>query len=208
MSNFNSKEKFLACKRSPNVYNLYVRWLLFLIPIVFVFCQGVNEKNTSGSSAVSEKTDLPSEEYIHAKVNISTGTHREATLEAEKLLSYREKGLSWGWNITLTFYDSTGNTTGHLVADSGFVRQNTNYTELFGSIVFTTSAEPMTLWCSQLSWNPDSDIVKSDKPVRLKRSGSSASKGEEIKAQGLESDLNFTNIRFIGEVKGKQAYEP
>lgn len=184
-----------------------MRQLSFLVLLLLFSCQGINkEKN-------KEELNLPSEEYSNATVNISAGIRKEATLKAKRLQNYREQKVTKGWDLNITFYDSTGKNTGYLVADSGFIMQGTNYTELFGSIIFTsfgngTSTEPMTLWCSQLSWKPDSDIVRSDKPVRLKRKGTNSSTTEEINAQGFVSNLDFTRVSFIGEVKGKQDYEP
>ena len=123
-------------------------------------------------------------------------------MRAGSLSNFRDKEFSKGWDLTMTFYDSTGKASGVLEADSGYIKQKTNYIELFGSIQFTTpeeegSAEPMTLWCSKLVWDPGKEKVWSDTPVRVKRPG------EEIRAQGFESDLNFKHIKFVGEVRGE-----
>jgi len=171
------------------MYIIYVKWLFYLVIIILCGCQGINEEKNIPQS------DLPSEEFIDAVVQLSSGVHHRAIMKAEILKNYSESELSKGWGLNIQFYDSIGNQIAYIIADSGIIESEEVFS-LYGDILLTTP-EPSSLWCKELYWEPKNELVKSDKPVRLKQ------RGEVIEADGLRSDINLKRIEFIGNVRGK-----
>jgi len=168
-----------------------VRVFFTLVCLAFIRCSSGDK-----GKDISIKSDLPTQELWDARVNFSEGAQRRAVLEAKYIAKYEEQLLTRAKGLRVTFLDSAGLADGVLLADSGVIHDNTNLIEVFGQVKFY-SMEGETLWTDYLFWDPKDELVKTKSYVKLVRNG------EYLEGNGMETDIHFENVKFIGNVRGR-----
>jgi LPS export ABC transporter protein LptC len=100
--------------------------------------------------------------------------------------------------IKLFFYDKTGRETSTLRADSGrFYPAQTLY-RVKGNVVVNNKVKHETLLTDELTWNPQTKQIYTDKPVKINRLT------EQLQGEGLTSTQDFSQYtirRVTGTVQ-------
>lgn len=123
-----------------------------------------------------------------------------ATLNAQKLLFFDDKHIIWGYDINVDFFDQKGQLAGVLVADSGWVKSETQEVTVYGNVKVSMD-DGTLLWADSLSYYPEIQRIKTESDVQVER------QGEYISGNSFDSDLNFEDIRIKGNVSGRLSGE-
>jgi LPS export ABC transporter protein LptC len=137
---------------------------------------------------------IPDQILTHSDILLSNHGIREALVHSEYLEKYLRIDSTLLVNIDATFYDSLGNLSSTLTADSGIVREKTRELKSWGDVV-VKSHNGVTLEADSLYWNEKENRIVTESYVRLTQNGSVQT------GYGLESDSRLTNFKIKRRVK-------
>ncbi|MCP4706690.1 MAG: LPS export ABC transporter periplasmic protein LptC, partial [candidate division Zixibacteria bacterium] len=116
-------------------------------------------------------------------------------LYADYIEKFEPYDSTQAWKLDVYFYDNEGNQISTLTADSGLVREQVNFMEVFGNVIVTTE-DSAVLYTEQLRHNTTDDKIETDKFVRI------IQHGDTIQGYGFESDRKLRNIKIKERVTG------
>jgi len=120
---------------------------------------------------------------------------RTTDLEADSIEKYEAQDSSLAWNLKVRFFDSSGAQISYLEADSGLVRQKTNFMEVYGHVKVVTS-DSAWLFTEKLAYDVRTDSINTEEFVKIIQAG------DTIQGYGLSADQRLKNIRIKRQVKG------
>jgi len=169
-------------------------FIIGLIYLIILFIAGCSE-NTEQTIDVSNER-LADRIMYDAEFEFTEKGEATAILKAERLLFFDKENKVFGYNIVVDFFDKNQKKAGQLEADSGMVVQSTRQATVYGNVYLITN-DNTELWSDSLSYYPDIERIKTGAPVVIER------ENDHISGVGLNSDLNFEDIRIESNVSGK-----
>jgi len=158
---------------------------------LFMCCSGRIE---NGSKPTREET---ADRIMHnAEIEFTEEGKATGKLSAEKLLFFDKEHRTFGYDITVDFFNNKGDIAGQLTSDSGWVENTTRRTTVYGN-VYLTMQDGTQLWTDSLAYYPKAGRIRTGTYVRIERGG------EHIAGTGFDSDLDFTDIRIEQDVSGR-----
>lgn len=140
----------------------------------------------------------PSSEATNATTEFLSGSVVTTRLRSGRIVQFAERDSAWAYVLHADFFDSTGNHTSTLTADSALVREGQRLMEGFGTVRVVTT-KGTTLDAPHLQWNDLDRTVSTDSFVVVTR-------GRDVMSgYGFQSDPELTRIVFRRQVSGRIA---
>ena len=168
--------------------------LFAIVAVNGLFIFGCGGKNDIQPGITKE--DSADRIMFNAKVDFTEQGKKTGELKAEKLLFFDKEERTFGYKISVDFYNKNGETNARIVADSGWVENESRRLTVFGNVHLRTESGT-ELWSDSLAFFPEDERVRTNAGVKIDRNG------EYISGVGLDSDLEFKDIRIEQNVSGK-----
>ncbi|MBN1755042.1 LPS export ABC transporter periplasmic protein LptC [bacterium] len=162
----------------------------------FIFVAGILSCNPEAENNLSRTDKSPDQESQNTTVNFTNEGRKVAVLWAQHLSKFKDHNLVIGETIKVTFFDSLGNPSTFLTADSGQFEERDQEILVWGNVE-VESVDKVFLWTNSLLWDPKLRLIKTDDPVKIKRGS------DIIEGVGFVSDINFDNIRITKNISGR-----
>ncbi len=172
--------------------------LIFLIfMIIFISCAETSEDRMADNTTDSTEVAIirPDQQIYDARISLYDGAHKSTDLFADYIEKFERIDSTQAKKLDVYFYDDEGNQISNLTADSGIVREQVNFMEVFGNVIVTTE-DNAVLYTEQLRHNTANDMIESDVFVRI------IQHGDTIQGYGFESDRRLRNIKIKKQVSG------
>jgi LPS export ABC transporter protein LptC len=140
--------------------------------------------------------DVPDQVMENTTITFTEQGVKSAVIYARHLEVYEKLDLKKAKGVRVDFYDSEGNHTSVLVADSGFIQEKRQNLEALGNVEVTTQ-EGIQLETQSLRWDPQERKIVTDDFVKITK------KEDVITGQGLEADEELKHFVIKKSVKGK-----
>jgi len=137
----------------------------------------------------------PDQILLDTKISLYDGPFRTTDLYADSIEKFQAVDSTLAWNLQVHFLDTLGREKSYLEADSGLVRENTNFMEVFGHVKVRTE-DSAYLYTQQLKYDIKSDSITTDKFVKI------IQKGDTIQGYGLVADQQLKKTRILRRVTG------
>ena len=124
--------------------------------------------------------------------NMSRDGIREARLEADSMLMWRDSTHAWVMRMTLLVFDDQGGQRATITADRGRFDMATNELMAVGNAVLSIPGQDREIRTEVLNFSQESDRVWSDVPVVMREAGC------EIEGDRLQSDIAFDEVKLWG----------
>lgn len=162
--------------------------LLFPFSLFLLFsCQEEVAADVNYTGPVRETNNVTLLYSDSARLSVKMNTAKEVVLANGDQIYPRQ--------VNLFFYDKTGQETSTLRADSGrFLPQQTIY-KVKGNVVVHNKVKNETLLTDELTWNPQTKLIYTDKPIKINRAT------EQLQGVGLTSTQDFSDYT-IRQVTG------
>ncbi len=178
-----------------------MRRAVVLLAIGLFAFAGCKDKVKPPVEAFSMEGEIPSQESWHSRIVFSDSGIIRAAMYADHIRVFDERMVTLlDSNVTVDFFDKSGNHTSQLRADRGTVNDLTKDLEAFDKIVFKSDSGTVVK-TTYLFWDNDLKKVRSDKFVRI------VSPKERLQGYGFEADQslkNYTIYRVSGEAEIKE----
>lgn len=164
-----------------------------LLPVVmFAITAGI----LAGCEKEEKKLGAAYEGPIEVVSNLRIGYSEEGLQKVEmvtpKSLTYTNQNKVFPDTVNINFFDPNGTVITHLRADSGHFNHASNVYIVKGHVKVIKSETQQILTTTELSWNPVTRKVFTDKPLTVKKIGSP----EITRAVGMDAEQDFTRIKF------------
>lgn len=161
--------------------------ILFSLVAVMTFVSCEKNKNKIGAAY-----DGPIEEVSNVQIRYSEQGLQKVQMITPRSLTYSNQNKIFPDTININFFDPTGVVITHLRADSGRFDHASNVYIVKGHVRVVKSESMETLTTTELSWNPVTKKVFTDKPLTVKNTRTS----EITNAIGMDAEQDFTRIKF------------
>jgi len=170
----------------PKACNRY-----FIIPFYLIFCLVLAscEKSKNKIGALYEG---PVEVVNGVKIQYSEVGLQKVQMTTRQSLRYMNESKTFPDTINIDFFDPTGTVITHLRADSGRFDNAANLYIVKGHVKVIKSQSNEILTTTELSWNPGTRKVFTDKPLTVRNNRTS----EITNAIGMDAEQDFTRIKF------------
>ncbi len=132
----------------------------------------------------------------NAEIEFSQEGRPTGKIKAKKMLFFDKEHRTFAYDLTIDFYNTDGSESGQLTADSGWVENKTRRVNVYGDVHLYLD-DGTEVWAESLAYYPSVDRVRTGSKVRIERGK------EYITGVGMDSDLNFTDIRIEQNVSGR-----
>ncbi len=181
---------------TPRLTPGFAMTFLILLTLAFLSCAETSEiKSTDTGDSTKVAIMRPDQQIRNARISLYDGASKTTDVYADYIEKYEKYDSTLAWKLNVYFYNADGKQISHLVADSGFVREQINFMEVFGNVVVTTE-DSAVLYTDQLRHNTTNDLIETDKFVRI------IQHGDTIQGYGLEADRGLKNIKIKKHVTG------
>lgn len=147
----------------------------------------------------AESTDPSGADQVttHAHIYLYKGGHRTTDLLADTLRKFTKLDSTIAINLDIDFFDSAGAIISNLIAETGYIREKTQFLTVTGGVVVTKKEEAVVLLTEYLEWDAGNEKVVTDSFVTVIRGG------DTLYSYGLETDPALDSISFKNKVSGK-----
>lgn len=178
------------------VHAFFCTCILVLLTLLFSSCAETSEDRAVDQPDSTEVVIIrPDQQIRNARISLYDGGNKTTDLFADYIEKYEAYDSTQAWKLNVHFFDDNGKQISNLVADSGIVREQINFMEVFGNVVVTTD-DSAKLFTEQLRHNTTENKIESDKFVRI------IQRGDTIQGYGFESDRRLKNIKIKRNVTG------
>jgi len=140
--------------------------------------------------------DLPDQVIENATMVFTVNGKKSTVIKAKSIFKWVDKDFTKAKTLEVDFYDTLGEHTSHLTADSGWVWEKRQNLEVLGN-VFVVTDDGIKLETESLKWDPKINKITTDDFVKI-------TKGKDIMTgYGLEADQNLRNFKIKRWVKGE-----
>jgi LPS export ABC transporter protein LptC len=176
----------------------YFATLLITAAALFSACGTRNEIKAPPVAADSAQATVarPDQQMKNARIMLYNKAVLTADIRADYIEKYEKQDSTLAWKLDVRFFDSSGALISTLVADSGLVREKTNFMAANGHVV-AVNEDSSRLETEQLNWNSRTNLVETDKFVTI------IQKGDTLTGYGLEADQRLKKIKIKKQVRGK-----
>lgn len=171
--------------------------IILLLTILIISCAETSEDKKTDSTNDSTKVAIirPDQQIKDARFSLYDGPNKTTDLFADYVEKFEKFDSTQAWKLDVYFFDDDGKQISNLTADSGIIREQVNFMEVFGNVVVTTE-DSAVLYTEQLRHNTSNDKIESDLFVRI------IQHGDTIQGYGFESDRRLRNIKIKKHVTG------
>jgi len=181
---------------APRLMPGFAMPLLVSLLLLFISYTETSEiKSTDAGDSVEVAIIRPDQQIHNARISLYDGANKTTDLFADYIEKFESCDSTQAWKLNVYFYDYEGNQISNLTADSGLVREQINFMEVFGNVVVTTD-DSAKLYTEQLRHNTANDKIETDKFVKI------IQHGDTIQGYGFESDRRLKNIKIKKHVTG------
>ncbi len=182
---------------------MYVRSnLRFITSLIVILLAGVlscsdsaPEGEDSGEASAPVQR-MPDQIMYGSDILFTEEGVKTVLIESEYLEKYEDADSTILTDITATFFDSLGAVESVLDADSGLVRQETDWLKVWGD-VDVVSDKGVRLEADSLFWDQRRNMITTESFVRISREGSVQT------GYGLESNSSLTEFQIKNRVRGR-----
>lgn len=165
---------------------------LLLVGLLF----GCSSRDRSTDTpAAADSVARPDAEVSGARILLYNKGTVTTVIHARTINNFENTDSSMGYHLDIDLYNSEGEPSTHVVADSGIIRENTNLLNLYGHVVVDTR-DSTRLETDYLRWNPKVNRIQTDAFVKITK------KGDVITGWGLDADRELTRIKILRQVSG------
>jgi LPS export ABC transporter protein LptC len=168
--------------------------IILVALVILVSCSGDEPKATDQKEKPAPATE---QVLVDSKINLLEEGRTTAVIDAKYIEKRFGDKNTMAKGITAYFYDSTGNITSWLVADSAEVNERDNQLEVFGNVE-VTSADSVKLYTESLSWDQSTNNVVTDDYVEIHRQDNMV-----VRGYGLVTDRTLKEYTIKRQVSGK-----
>ena len=167
-----------------NFFQVYVRPLILAVCVLcFYSCE--KDRNKIGA-----EYNGPIEIVNQVEITYSEQGLQKVQMLTQRSLTYSNQNKVFPDTVNINFFEPTGEIVTRLRADSGRFDQATNVYIVKGHVRVVKPDEILTT--TELSWNPGTKKVFTDKPLTIRRLRAS----ELIRAVGMDAEQDFTRIKL------------
>jgi len=162
---------------------------------------GCSERNEIKAPGVSQDDSSavavlrPDQQINDAHIELFNGSIRTTDIKAEHIDKYTKQDSTLAWELDVYFFDSDGQKTSHLTADSGLIRESVKLMIANGNVV-VVDEYGTRLETEQLFWDGHTDRVTTDKFVTIYQNG------DTLMGTGFESGFPFKGFKIIRGDRG------
>ncbi|RME31255.1 MAG: LPS export ABC transporter periplasmic protein LptC [Candidatus Zixiibacteriota bacterium] len=165
---------------------------LMLVGLLF----GCSSRDRSTDTpAAADSVARPDAEVSGARILLYDKGAVTTVIHARTINNFENTDSSMGYHLDIDLYNSEGEPSTHVVADSGIIKENTNLLNLYGHVVVDTK-DSTRLETDYLRWNPKVNRIQTDAFVKITK------KGDVITGWGLDADRELTRIKILRQVSG------
>jgi len=158
-----------------------------------VILKGCSEEKTKMKNLAK---DLPDQVIENTTMVFTVNGEKSTVIKAQSVWKWLDKDLTKAKVLEVDFYDSLGEHTSHLTADSGWVWEKRQNLEVLSN-VFVVTDEGIKLKTQSLRWDPKIQKIATDDFVEITKAK------DIITGYGLEADQDLKNFKIKRLVKGK-----
>lgn len=133
----------------------------------------------------------PAFESTGVQVLMSDSTVLKIKLKGQRQIQHQNGDLEFPEGIEIIFYSKTGAAISQITAQEGFKAAEENVYRARGDVVVKDLVEKKTLSSEELYWNPDEQIIYTDKFVTIETAE------ELVLAEGLKAPQDFSTYQLI-----------
>lgn len=159
--------------------------LTFGITLTIVSCEKEEKK-------IGAAYEGPIEEVSNVQIRYSEQGLQKVQMITPRSLTYSNQNKVFPDTININFFDPTGSVITRLRADSGHFDHASNIYIVKGHVRVLKSETQQILTTTELSWNPVTKKIFTDKPLRVRKNGTP----QVINAVGMDAEQDFTRIKF------------
>ncbi len=134
----------------------------------------------------------PVEIVSNVQIRYSEQGAQKVQMITPQSLTYTNQNKVFPDTVNINFFDPNGSVITHLRADSGHYNHSSNVYIVKGHVKVIKSETQQILTTTELSWNPVTKKVYTDKPLTVKKIGSP----EITRAVGMDAEQDFSRIKF------------
>lgn len=171
--------------------------LLFIIHhLSFILFLWACEEPKSAKQA--KAYEGPIEEINDVKMLYSEAAVLRVRMTTAKQLRYQNDNRKYPQTVNILFFGPNGEEVTTLRSDSGRYDKAKDLYTVMGNVVVINKQKQEKLTTDELNWNPQTKKVYTDRPVIIQ----SKLTGERLRAEGLDSNQDFTQYSLRGRVTG------
>lgn len=173
-----------------NTYR-YKSFSYFLISVISFFSLFLTacEKNKNKIGALYQG---PIEIVNNVEIKYSEQGLRKVQMITPQSLTFNNENKVFPDTININFFDPTGSVMTRLRADSGRYDKASSVYIVKGHVRVIKSESNEILTTTELSWNPATKKIFTDKPLTVRNNRTS----EITNAIGMDAEQDFTRIKF------------
>ena len=169
---------------------LFTISLLLLVGLVGC---GTHEQSSSKKSGPVDSAGQPDTEIRGATIQLYNRDALNTEVHAQHIVRFEDIDSTMGYVLDIDFYDSLGEVTSNLIADSGVIREISGAFEAYGHVVFETK-DTVRLDTDYLNWNPATEHITTDAFVTITRPGQVST------GWGLDAPRDLSRVRILHQV--------
>ncbi len=150
---------------------------------------------TETPPAKTTVSDAPDQVMTNSEIYLTSGGKRKATIKSDTLMTYARIDTTLLYKVEVLFFDSSGNHTSTLTADSSRVSQRASTMSVFGHVKAWTE-DNRRLVADSLRWNAKTERIETEGYVEIYRGG------DMISGFGLETDQRLEHTTIKRQPKG------
>jgi len=180
-------------------YRLIVRSFLIAISAFIAFVGGTRcNKKKESLPFSTDSISVPYQELIDAKLIFYDDSLLQWELKADIMRKpLTDTGKMLAYPVDITIFDSSGNVSTRVLADSGSTDGTMEYFKAWGNVLVRTK-DSMTVRSEKLWWSKEQRRIESDTFVQIE-----TVKGDILRGKGLDALEDFTRFSFKSEVSGE-----
>jgi LPS export ABC transporter protein LptC len=157
--------------------------LIYLF-ILFLACAcGPEEKKL----AQMEEYEGPSLESTNVIITMTDAARLKLVIKGKKQLTFKNGDLSFPETIRIDFFDTEGDTTSVLTAQTGSYDAKTKLYKATGDVFVRNLKEKQTLNTEELFWDPEKEIIFTERFFTI------VTEDQLIKGEGLDAPQDFSS---------------
>lgn len=165
-----------------------IHTLILLISTVLVLFACSTEQQ---KLADMEEYQGPAFESTGVEILMSDSTVLKIKLTGDRQIQHQNGDLEFPEGMHVVFFSKNGKMISEITAQEGFKAAEQNVYRARGDVLVIDLVENKTLSSEELFWNPDTQMIYTDKFVTIE------TEEELILAEGLEAPQDFSTYRLL-----------
>ncbi len=169
-----------------------------LILLAAVSCSDKDEIKAPGVASADSAAAVvlrPDQQTRGANFSLYDGSVKTTDVKADYIEKYTKQDSTMAWGLDVVFFNSEGEQTSKLIADSGLIRESINWMVANGNVV-VINEDGSRLETQQLFWFGNEEKIRSDSFVTIYQYG------DTLQGYGLETDRELKRVRIKRQVTG------